>query len=481
MSDLQSELFRLDRLSQDKGGIQMVVVSDAEVNKMLKLEEGHFTDVKAIETSPAGLTRAIAALSNAEGGELFIGIDENSATKKRTWRGFANQEAANAHVQVFEQLFPLGTDYRYDFLANENRTGLVLKIQVAKTRDIKLASNGKIYVRRGAQNLPVEDQARIEVLRRDKGLVSFETELVNCDPSVVTNSEHIIKFMLEVVPTAEPAVWLKKQLLLADTKPSVAAVVLFADEPQAVLPKRCGIKVYRYKTADSEGTRQSLDFDPISVEGCAYDQIHTAVRETAKIIGSVRIRTAGGLASVTYPETAIHEVVTNGVLHRDYSIADDVHIKIFDNRVEVLSPGTLPGHVTTENILNERFARNASIVRLINKFPNPPNKDVGEGLNTAFQAMREMKLKDPVIIQEGGYVKVVLRHEPLATPEEIILEYLGNHKEIVNREAREMCFIGSENKMKRILQRMVVKELIEPVPGRSLYNAAYRLPKKRKA
>src|SRR5205823_10367394 len=90
----------------------------------------------------------------------------------------------------------------------------------------------------------------------------------------------------------------------------------------------------------------------------------------------------------------------------------------FDNRVEVLSPGTLPGHVTTQNILNERFARNASIVRLINKFPNPPNKDVGEGLNTAFQAMREMKLKDPVIIQEGGYVKVVLRHEPLATPDE---------------------------------------------------------------
>ena len=168
----------------------------------------------------------------------------------------------------------------------------------------------------------------------------------------------------------------EKQLLLVDDKPSVGAVVLFADEPQAALPKRCGIKLYRYKTTDAEGTRESLDFDPISIEGCAYDQIRAAVRETAKIIESVRIRATAGLASITYPETAIHEVITNGVLHRDYSIADDVHIKIFDNRVEVLSPGTLPGHVTAENILNERFARNASIVRLINKFPNPPNKDV---------------------------------------------------------------------------------------------------------
>jgi ATP-dependent DNA helicase RecG len=234
------------------------------------------------------------------------------------------------------------------------------------------------------------------------------------------------------------------------------------------------------KTTDAEGTRGSLDFDPISIEGCAYDQIHDAVRETAKIIESVRIRTTEGLESVRYPEAAIHEVVTNGVLHRDYSIADDVHVKIFDNRVEVLSPGTLPGHVTVENILNERFARNAAIVRLINKFPNPPNKDVGEGLSTAFQAMREMKLKDPTISQEGGYVKVVLRHEPLASPEEIILEYLRTHEEIANREAREICYIGSENKMKRILQQMVSKKLIETVPGRTRYTAAYRLPKKRK-
>jgi ATP-dependent DNA helicase RecG len=150
-------------------GIQIVAVSDAEVNKILAIGEGHFTDLKAIETSPAGLSKAIAALSNAEGGELFIGVDEKGTAKKRKWRGFRNQEDANAHVQVFEQLFPLGSDYRYDFLTNEHQPGFILKIQVAKTRDIKKASNGKIYVRRGAQNLPVEDPARIEILRRDKG------------------------------------------------------------------------------------------------------------------------------------------------------------------------------------------------------------------------------------------------------------------------------------------------------------------------
>jgi len=195
------------------------------------------------------------------------------------------------------------------------------------------------------------------------------------------------------------------------------------------------------------------------------------------MIESVRVNTPDGLESVKYPITALHEIITNAVLHRDYSVADDIHIRIFDNRVEVASPGTLPAHITPENILHERFARNATIVRLVNKFPNPPNKDVGEGLNTAFRAMREMQLKAPTITQDGGYVKVVLRHESLATPEELVLEYLQKNDQITNRVARELCFIGSENKMKGILQRMVKKGLIELVPGTTRYSAAYRLVK----
>ena len=58
---------------------------------------------------------------------------------------------------------------------------------------------------------------------------------------------------------------------------------------------------------------------------------------------------------IEYPIETLHEITTNAVLHRDYSVADDIHIRIFDNRIEVESPGRLPGHVTQENILDERF------------------------------------------------------------------------------------------------------------------------------
>lgn len=446
-------------------------VSDKEVSKLLQLEEGHFGDVKSIRIKPSKLTKTISAFSNAEGGELFLGIEDSP----REWSGFSNIEGANAHLQILDELFPLGTDYAYEFLQNENEEGLVLKIQVAKTRDLKVASDGKVYIRRGAQSLPVIDETRLNILRRDKGIVSFETELVNCPKEVVTNSTHIIEFLLEVVPTGEPEAWLQKQMGFIDGKATVFAILLFSEEPQAVLPKRSGLKIYRYKTSDEEGTRETLAFDPRSIEGNLYDQIKESVFVAAKIIESVRLQTSEGLIHVNYPQEALHEIITNAVIHRDYSVTDDIHIRIFDNRVEILSPGTLPGHITPQNILSERFARNPSVVRLINKFPSPPNKDVGEGLNTAFESMKNLKLKPPVIEQNGGYVKVVLKHESLATPEEAVLLYLLDRDEIANRHAREICFIKSENKMKRVLQGLVSSGLLEPVPGRTRYTAAYQL------
>lgn len=91
--------------------------------------------------------------------------------------------------------------------------------------------------------------------------------------------------------------------------------------------------------------------------------------------------------------------------------------------------------------------------------------------------MRNLKLKPPEIYQDGGYVKVLLKHEALASPEEGILLYLLKHDEIANRNAREVCYIKSENKMKRILQNLVGSGLLESVPGRTRYNAAYQLTK----
>ncbi len=105
----------------------------------------------------------------------------------------------------------------------------------------------------------------------------------------VTNSTTIIEFMLAVVPTAEPEDFLRKQLLIRDDKPTVAAVLLFSDEPQAALPKRSGIKLYRYASTEDVGTRSSLQGVPLTIEGCVYGQIASAVSETRRLIEGRRV------------------------------------------------------------------------------------------------------------------------------------------------------------------------------------------------
>jgi ATP-dependent DNA helicase RecG len=460
--------------------IDVSQITDAQLEQVFTYKEGHFFDLKAKEIKPAKLTKTISGFANADGGELYIGIAEGQAGAPHDWNGFADPEDANGHLQCFEELFPLGGDYSYCFLTHPKETGYVLQVIVSKTKAPVKASDGICYLRRGAQSLPQNTEAKLRLLERNKGVTSFENEPVSTDLDTICNSATTIGFMLDVVPTSEPEVWLKKQELIKDSKPTVAGVVLFADLPQAVLPKRCGIKVYRYRTADKEGTRDTLVGLPQSVEGSAYDIIKGAVRLTQETINGIQILGDDGLEPVAYPTETLHEVITNAVLHRDYGNADDVHVRIFDNRVEVESPGRLPAHITPKNILKERFARNGNIVRVINKFPDPPNKDVGEGLNTAFEAMRTLNLKPPIIVETDNSVVVQIKHEKLASAEDVVMEYLDQNPLITNRVARGLTGIHSENSMKNVFNRLRDRELIEQVPGRSGFASAWQKARKKK-
>ena len=447
-----------------------------QVLKVLAIEEGHFADLKGKDVKPAKLTETLSAFANADGGELYIGIEEKKLLKfkRRKWNGFADQEAANGHIQGLEKFFPLGQDSDYAFLAAANKPGLLLQVSVRKTAAVMKASDGVVYVRRGAQKIPYTAREDLRRLEYAKGITSFETELTGAPPSAITNSLEIISFLLDVIPTAEPEPWLKKQQLIREGRPTVCGVLLFAEEPQAILPKRCGVKVYRYKTVDKVGARETLAFDPVTVEGPAYAQIREALSTTIRVIEDVPALGAQGLEQVRYPQEALHEIITNAIIHRDYSVADDIHIRIFDNRIEVESPGRLPAHITPDNILDERFARNGNLVRLLNKYPTPPNKDVGEGLNTAFAAMRTLGLKEPVVQNRENSVLVTIRHERLASHEEIVLEYLETHESIANKRAREICHVDADYKMRRVFARLEERRLIEKVPGTIQATTAYR-------
>lgn len=442
-------------------------------------DEGHFHEFKSKEIAPSKLSRAISAMANAAGGEIFVGVDEINKREKSShnWNGFENEEQLNPIFQVLNDIAPLADFIETTPLINSDAAGIVLKIEIRKNASITKASDGHAYIRSGAQNLRVDSDEAMERLKLDKGVASYEDYSVRADVTEISNSETVIGFLINVVPTAEPDSWLHKQKLIREDQPTVSGVLFFSDEPQATLPKRSAIKLFRYNTADEVPARDQLAFDPETIEGPAYKLIYSAVARTQQVIEEMRKLGAQGMQEIEYPPETLHEIITNAVLHRDYSIAADVQIRIFDNRVEIESPGKLAGHVTSANILDTQYARNQRMVRLINKFPDPPNKDVGEGLNTAFDAMRKLRLRDPYIEEKENSVLVVIPHQRLASPEDIVLEYLQRKDEIVNREARKICGIASENTMKGVFKRLERKGIIEQVPGRSRFKAAWQLSK----
>ena len=452
-------------------------ISDEDGRTLVERDEDHFFDHKALAVGGAKLQKIAVAFANADGGEILVGIADAASEPDRNkrWQGAGKIEDFNFALQALNDVRPT-LSIQYEFLTVKSFAGYVLRVAVEKSAEVHYTSDGKVYARLGAQSLPVPPD-RIQELGFAKGAVSFEDQLAaDTAPEDVTESAEIANFLGGYSPRSDPLEFAVMQNLLdRDTwQPRVAGILLFAASASALLPRKCAVKVVRYETREEDPERDHLG-ETITVEGPLYQQIHAAIVAVTRIMSAIRIWTSTGLRTVEYPPEAIWEIVVNAIIHRDYSISDDVKILVFDNRIEVISPGRLPSFVTTDNILDTRYARNSKIVRALNRYPDAPNKDLGEGLNTAFEKMKEFRLQSPRIEQNGNYVKVTIAHVPLARPTELILDFLFTHDRITNRQGRDLTGIKSENLVKVEFYKLRDEGLMEMIPGLRGPAAAWRL------
>jgi ATP-dependent DNA helicase RecG len=243
----------------DSGMIEHKTIGRDEASRILALEENHFLDFKSSAIAPAKLSESISAFANTAGGELFIGISQINNKRINEWNGFRSFEESNGLFAYIQNVNAVASSYTGLWLNCREYNGYVLQLIIPKTRDIILATDGYAYVRHNAQNVRLKSPEEINRLQLDKGIVTYEDEITNVDRDTITNSIVTLKFILSQVPSAEPDEWMKKQSLLIDPgRPTVAGVLLFADEPQAALPKRSAIKVLRYGTREEEGRREQL-------------------------------------------------------------------------------------------------------------------------------------------------------------------------------------------------------------------------------
>ncbi len=457
---------------------------------LLDTREWQTFDCKRADISPSKILETICAFTNAEGGDIVLGLEdpEKASKDKRVLGVNSNDDKISEILNLVEKEFePPLSDIRTIEIEVVNTDGAqdkIILLRVQKGRDVHSLKKGDTFVRRGNQNHKIGAH-EITQLRYEKGALKFEDEIAenieldDLDLGLLgrykddTNS----KEKDDLLFLKDNGLALRKGKRIALTK---AGVLLFGNNPSVAMKSKCGIKISHYygKNRNYSGTPNFVR-RPFTIEGPLIKQIETAVAYYKSTVESSPPKLVGAnfLPSLLIPEWAFQEAVTNAVIHRNYFTQDDTHIRIFDDRIEIESPGTYPGFITPQNIRSERFARNMVIQRTLNRFNAGPNLDIGEGVDRIFQVMKDSNLYEPVYFPASKRPKTVELH--LFNIQKIdywdtVSNYLDNNYRINNQTTREITGIQDSSKASRLLKVWVLKGLIEKVDSGYKGNIHYK-------
>lgn len=455
-------------------------LSSTELQRLLFADEDHFLDIKGKDIQPSKLQETFVAFANADGGELYVGLEDKKYNGNRL-RPFASKEEGNSILAVLlEQTAPAVENVSIEFLQVPDG-GWILHLSIPKSPKVHYTSGGDCYVRLNAGKVKIKGE-RVTSLAYSKGSAPYERVAVDSvHLQEILDSPVLANYMQRVQTSLEPERFLRKQRLLTERRtkqiPNVGCVLLFDEEPQASIETRCAIKVYRLRTTEAEYKREHLAEMPATINGPVETLILNAIAKVAELVQGASYYEGSRLVALKYPAEAIKEVLVNAVIHRDYSLNDDVHVRIFDNRIEISSPGKLPGYVTLDNLYDERFSRNPNLVRMLHNLPDPLNHDIGEGLDTVRNELKKAGLVAPAFEQRGNAFVVTIRHQRMASIEDVVLQYFEENpgSYMTNKLARQLSGEDDINKVKKALQKLRAEGKIEVVePQAAAFNFQYR-------
>ena len=175
-----------------------------------------------------------------------------------------------------------------------------------------------------------------------------------------------------------------------------AGMLLFGKNPSIYLPSA------RVRVLKFEGTEFKVGTEMNIIKDRTFDKCLFKILEQAREFINSQLRefthlnTDGVFETVPeYPEFAWYEGLVNAVCHRDYSNSGEyIIVKLFDDRLEISSPGKLGGFVTLETMKNKRYSRNPQIARVLNELGIV--RELNEGVKRIYSEMQRFYLKDPV-------------------------------------------------------------------------------------
>lgn len=422
---------------------------------LLAVPEDQWFDRKAAGISREKLAQLEVAFANAEGGVVVVGLSDGRVQGTRHAPDRVNglrQAAIDLTVPVVPhrvETVPCVND------AGEPDELLVVRVEVGT--QLYATHKDEVYLRIGDETRRLTYDQRRELLF-DKGQAAYEAEPLG-DATLDDLDLPLVDGYAHALGSSRVARLLSARGLAAGDSLTVAGALLFAAHPQRWLPQ-AHVRVLHYRGTHREtGSRQQIASDH-RFEGPLPYQIDEA-REAIRSVQPTRraLGRGGRFEDVPLvPEDAWLEALVNAVVHRSYSVAGDhVRVDVFDDRIEVSSPGRFPGLVRLDDPLNAvRFARNPRIARVLADLNF--GQELGEGIRRMFEEMRAAGLADPLYRQTSGSVHVVLSGEPVnraldaTLPEEtrLVVGALREAGRLSTGEVQEILGFGRPATLRRL-------------------------------
>ena len=384
---------------------------DVVGSRLVAMPESQWFERKGPLISAQKLSNALVAMANADGGTIVVGLGEGSVD---------GTDSDPVHRNVLMQagvdlvLPPVrATTSLVDCVTTGGRPDHLLVFDVSPSSVVHATVRDEVYLRLGDHTRRLTFVERRE-LGYDKGQAGYEAEVVP-DGRLDRLDDKLLVGYAARVGHADPVRLLTARGLLRQGRLTVGGYLLFARTPQDLFPN-AHVRVSRFAGRDrGSGTRQRLT-DDVRVEGPIPHLLTAIRRKVADVQPRRRALGRGGVFEDVplVPEDAWLEGVVNAVVHRSYSLAGDhIHVDVFDDRIEIESPGRFPGIADLASPLDmTRFARNPRIARVCADLKL--GEELGEGIRRMFEEMRLAGLDDPMYRQTAASVRLTLSGEPVS-------------------------------------------------------------------
>ena len=437
------------------------------------------------DADSTAIAETLVAFANTEGGTILLGLNEDGTPASKQISTSNLEQALKDADDLYNPPIVLGKWEEVEFSNGDSQNGnsgdnTVYAVKIPRSIELHALSDGRVLIRSGSTNRPLGGQ---EILRlaSAKNTGDFESEVVPGATKESFSRKMIDEYLAKRAERTKRPYNGKIDDLLqeigavtSDGKPTVSGILLFSEYPQQWLPQS-GVVFAKFVGTTPRGEsglagysrREELTGPLSKLIEATWNLVWSEMAVSAVVKGLEREET------YEYPQFAVREALVNAICHRDYRLRGRrIEVRMFSDRLEVISPGGLPGFITVENIKDEHFSRNPRLVNGL--FQWGYIEELGLGIDRMIEVM-EQAGHNPPSFDARPYSFAVSLYNARETPkppewvrntnhrQARALQYIREQGSITNREYRSLCQGVSAETLRLDLADLVEKGILMKV------------------